>query len=406
MLTTLAYTLLALSGITAAQPLGAQHVHHQHQKRGSEVATPIETVVATPAERVYQKREAAAVIATGVAATPAKRDYQKREAAAAIDTVIVTVTQGAIPTTLQTVATSSTEAAAQSYVASSSSAAAASASSSSSGSSSSSSSYEEGTVEYYAGQGKGITYSPYTDSGSCKSESTIQSDIKELSDFDIIRVYAPDCSCVSAIMGSMGSNQKIFAGLYYMDSLSTDINTLATQVKASSQGWDGIYAVAVGNEWVNSGTYSASEVASAVSSGRSELQNQGYSGSVVTVDTIPAYENNNELCEATDFIAANSHAYWDGNVDASDAGSWLQEQISNVKSACGGSKSVLITETGWPTKGDTYGSKGVPSSANQLACIKSIAETVPDQVIFFTAFNDLWKQPGSENCEQYWGIFD
>lgn len=373
MLTKLAYTLLALSSIAAAQPLGVPHVHHQHQKR---------------------------------------------EAAVAVDTVVVTVTQNANPTTLQTVMTSATtsstasteaEAATSSSATTSSSVAASSSASSSASSDSSSndtSSYEDGTVEYYAGEGKGITYSPYSDSGSCKSESDIQSDIQKLTDFDIIRVYAPDCSCVSAIMGAMGSNQKIFAGLYYMDSLSSDISTLATQVKASSQGWDGIYAVAVGNEWVNSGTYSASEVASAVSSGRSLLQDQGYSGKVVTVDTIPAYENNNELCEASDFIAANSHAYWDGNVEAANSGTWLEQQIADVKSACGGSKSVLITETGWPTKGDTYGSNGVPSTANQLACIKSIAEAVPDQVIFFTAYNDLWKQPGSQNCEQYWGIFN
>ncbi|VEU23084.1 DEKNAAC104205 [Brettanomyces naardenensis] len=376
MLNQLLCTLL-LSGLVASTPLGPVPHHHKH----------------------LQRRQAVAV------------------AEADVETVVVTVYQDASPTTLQTSyvspaaesefipASSAVSSAAPAPAASS--AVPSSPSSSSSGSSGSSlpASAAAGSVEYYAEGGKGIAYSPYTDSGSCKSESTIASDIQLLSDFSIIRVYAPDCNCVSAILGSIGSNQKLFAGLFYLDSLSTDISTLASQVQSSSQGWDGIYAVSVGNEWVNDGLYSASQVAQAVSSGRSQLSSQGYNGQVVTVDTLVAYENNPELCSASDFIAANSHPFWDGNVDPSNSGPWLQEQISNVKSACGGSKDVLITETGWPTQGSTYGSKGVPSTQNQLSAIQSISETVGGQVIFFTTYNDFWKQPGPYGVEQYWGIF-
>ncbi|QPG74253.1 hypothetical protein FOA43_001578 [Brettanomyces nanus] len=365
MLNQLLYALLAVSTLSSAQPLGPAHRHHQHLER----------------------REAEAM----------------GNAVADVQTVVVTVYASSNPTTLQTsYLTSSSEvvAAATNVAASTSSAAA-----SGSVSASSSSTYSAGSVEYYAGQGKGITYSPYTDSGSCKSESVIASDIQLLSDFDIIRVYAPDCSCVTAIMGSMGSSQTLFAGVYYMASIDADIATLATQVEASSQGWDGIYAVAIGNEWVNGGEYSASEVASAVTQGRSALTAQGYSGKVVTVDTLVAYENNPDLCTASDFVAANSHAYWDGNCEPSNAGPWLQEQIASVKSACGGSKDVLICETGWPTQGSTYGSLGVPSVSNQLAAIKSISETVASQVIFFTTYNDYWKDAGTYGVEKYWGIF-
>lgn len=363
------YTLLGLSSLCCAHPINGLHVHHNHVKReavAEDVATVVVTVYATPADQ----------------ATTLQTSYVS--SAAADDATTAPATTAASAAT----------------------AASASASASSSDSSNGSSSYSEGSVQYYAGKGKGITYSPYTDSGSCRTESQIQSDVKMLSDFDVIRVYAPDCNCISAIMGSMGSNQQVFAGVFYMDTISQDIQTLASQVQASSRGWDGIYAVSIGNEWVNDGKYSASQVASAISSGRSDLSAQGYNGKVVSVDTLVAYENNPELCSASDFIAANSHPFWDGNVDPSNAGPWLQEQISNVKNACGGSKDVLICETGWPTQGSTYGSKGVPSTSNQLAAIESISETIANQVIFFTTRNDFWKDAGSYGVEQYWGIFD
>ncbi|KAG7702512.1 hypothetical protein KL949_005161 [Ogataea haglerorum] len=268
----------------------------------------------------------------------------------------------------------------------------------------SSSTASAGSVEAYAEKSKGITYSPYTDSGSCKSESEVASDIAKLSAYEIIRVYAPDCSCITNIMANMGSNQKIFAGLFNIGSLTDDIATLAEQVQASSQGWDGIYAVAIGNEWVQNGE-SASNVVNAVSSGRSTLSSKGWTGKVVTVDTVGAYQDNDSLCEASDFIAVNAHPYWNGNVKPEDSGSFLQSQLSLLQSVCGSEKSILICETGWPTQGDTFGQDGVPSTANQLTAIKSITDSLADQVIMFTTYNDYWKDPGSYGVEQYWGIY-
>ncbi|ODV86723.1 glycoside hydrolase family 17 protein [[Candida] arabinofermentans NRRL YB-2248] len=203
-------------------------------------------------------------------------------------------------------------------------------------------------------------------------------------------------------MASMGSNQKIFAGLFYMDDLESDVQLLSEQVSSSSQGWDGIHAVSVGNEWINNGEYTVDEVSTAVSSVRKMLTADGYSGYVVTVDVWVQYEDNTKLCDISDFIAVNCHPYWDGGVQPGDAGTWLQTQMANLQSVCGG-KDILITETGWRTQGDTFGTYGVPSVANQVAAMQSIGETVGSQVIMFTPYNDYWKDPGDFGVEQYWG---
>lgn len=266
-------------------------------------------------------------------------------------------------------------------------------------------SFANGSVEAYAVKGKGIAYSPYTNSGTCKSASEVASDMSLLSSFEILRIYAPDCDVVSNMLNSISNNQKIFAGLFYLESLQSDVELLASQVQASSRGWDAIYAVSVGNEWVNAGTYDAGTVVNAINTGRSLLSAKGFNGPVLTVDTAPAFQGHPELCQASDFVGVNQHAFWNGHTAPEDSGPFLKTTIDQLSGICNG-KSVLVTETGWPTQGSTFGSLGVPGKQQQLACIKSIVETVPDKVLLFTTYDDLWKHPGQNGVEQFWGIFN
>lgn len=254
----------------------------------------------------------------------------------------------------------------------------------------------------YALQGHGITYSPYQPNFQCKSHTQIAEDLVQLRSFALIRLYSPDCDCVSGVLAALLPHQQIFAGLFYMNSIDTDMKLLVDQVKESPRGWDAIYAVSIGNEWLNDNTHTLSDVLAAIAKTKSLLTQNGYNGPLVSVDTVPAYLANPTLCDAVDFVAVNSHAYWAGNVSPKDSGTFLQSQISQLSSLCG--KNVLITETGWPTQGKPYGS-AVPGTSQQLACIKSIAQTVSSKVIFFTVYNDFWKAPGPYGVEQYWGLF-
>lgn len=273
------------------------------------------------------------------------------------------------------------------------------ASSSSSSTSSSSSSTSSSSGEY--GGSGGITYSPYTNSGSCKTSSEIQSDIEFLSQFDIIRIYDTDCEAMSAILSAMGSDQKLMVGIYYIDDIASSVSLIES---AFDGDYSQLYAVSVGNELVNSGDNTPAEILTAVESARTQLTAIGYTGDVVTVDTLVAVEDNTSMCSIGDFLAVNSHPYWDGNVDPEDCGTWLQTQIENLSNTCGSDKTILITETGWPTEGSTYGTC-VPSKTNQETCINSIIETLGSQVILFTTYNDYWKSAGTYGVEQYWGIF-
>lgn len=263
-------------------------------------------------------------------------------------------------------------------------------------------------VVNYAQMGGGIAFSPYTKSGQCKSASQVALDMSVLSNYGIIRLYGVDCNGVDNVLASLGSSQKLFVGIYNIDSssISNDLGTLKTAVENSSRGWGAIHTVSIGNEMVNSGKASASDIGNAMLTARNWFKANvpNYSGALVSVDTLVAVVNNPELCHYSDYLAVNCHPFWDGGVDPSDSGPWLQKQISNLNSVCGGNKNILITESGWPTQGSSFGNC-VPSLQNQLSAVRSIGQTLGDQVLMFTTYNDYWKDPGSYNVEQHWGIY-
>lgn len=247
----------------------------------------------------------------------------------------------------------------------------------------------------------GITYSPYSNSGQCKSTDQIASEVAKLSGYSIIRLYGVDCSQVSAVYKAKAANQKLFLGVYDVGNIANDIQTMNDAINGD---WSSVDTVSVGNELVNSGKASVSDIAGYVSTARTKLSSLGYTGPVVAVDTFIATINNPGLCEISDYMAVNAHAYFDGGVSSSEAGEWALQQVQRVWSACGGKKKVTIVESGWPSSGDTNG-KAVASPSDQAAAIKSLKEKVGSSCFLFTAYNDLWKSPGYLNVEQWWGLY-
>lgn len=245
----------------------------------------------------------------------------------------------------------------------------------------------------------GITYTPYADSGACKTADQVKADLAQLSGYSLIRLYNVDCSQVENVYANLASGQKLFLGIWDMSDIAGSVSKMAAAI---NNDWDVVDTVSVGNELVNNGEASVAQVKSYTSEAKQHLRAAGYNGPVTTCDTFIATINNPELCDASDYITVNAHAFFDGNVAAADAGSWVLQQIQRVASTCG-NKKVVITETGWPWQCETNG-KASCSESNQAAAIQSIKDTCGDDVFLFTAYNDNWKAPGAYSCEQHWGF--
>ncbi|KAK2612222.1 serine palmitoyltransferase component [Conoideocrella luteorostrata] len=254
----------------------------------------------------------------------------------------------------------------------------------------------------------GVSYTPYRADQSCKSQQDVDDDFKRMAGlYAVVRVYGTDCDQVPLLYSAAKRHgMKLFLGVWNPSSGQDEANKIIAGVNGD---WNIVHTVSVGNELINNGETSPEDLIRSMGMVRSVLRAAGYNGPVVTVDTFTAALAHPELCNESDYCAINAHPFFDGTISATQSGTWLQKTVSNIRSnISGNNKKIVITETGWPTKGATNG-VAVPSLQNQKAALDSIREKFASNsgdIILFSAFNDLWKKKDmiTFNADQFWGI--
>ncbi|KAL1861803.1 Cell surface mannoprotein mp65 [Diaporthe australafricana] len=254
----------------------------------------------------------------------------------------------------------------------------------------------------------GVAYAPYNADGSCKSATQIMRDFGVIGQtYGFVRVYGIDCNQIPNVYAAAkASKLKIFFGIFSLDNLGDQIATL---VQGIQKDWSIVDTVSIGNELVNNGQASPQQILNALKSGKALLQQSGWTGPVVTVDTFVAVLAHPELCQASDYCACNIHPFFDPNTAPGQAGVFVANQVQNIRNKLGNpSARVRVTESGWPWQGSANG-QAVPGVDQQAAAISSIRAAFasnPQDMVLFSAFNDMWKAaaPPTFYAEQYWGI--
>ncbi|KAF3490562.1 uncharacterized protein GIQ15_00079 [Arthroderma uncinatum] len=260
--------------------------------------------------------------------------------------------------------------------------------------------------KWFSGNGFGICYAPYNADGKCKSQDQVYADFAKLHDYGIVRSYGVDCDQIETMINAAKRyNKKVLLGLFTIQDVGPELNTF---IAAAKDNWSHIYAVAIGNEVVNTGKASAHDLTNAVKFAREILRSKGYTGPVVAVDTVNAMIAHPEICEASDFCAVNIHPFFDPHTSAAEAGEFVRDQAKAVSNAVHGSKRVIVTETGWPHGGNHNG-EAIPTRENQHTAMESLMQAYKGtngELFLFSAFDDPWKQDGSNTfgAEKFWGI--
>lgn len=264
------------------------------------------------------------------------------------------------------------------------------------------------SVSTASSNGFGLSYNPYNSDGTCKTAAQVLVDFAGFGgSFTTVRTYGIDCNTVPNVLAAAKAHgMKLFQGIFDINAIESSVQTI---VSAVGGDWSSIHTISVGNELVNGGQATAATVVAAVNKARSLLRAAGYTGPVVTCDTLIATLSNPSLCDNSDYCAVNSHPFFDPNTVASQAGSFLTTQIARLKSVLANSaQSIVITETGWPSQGNANG-VAVPSPANQataIAAIKSAFTSNPAGVVLFNPYNMHWKASNANqfNAEPWWGF--
>jgi exo-beta-1,3-glucanase (GH17 family) len=124
------------------------------------------------------------------------------------------------------------------------------------------------------------------------------------------------------------------------------------------------------------------------------------------VDAYYTFVNEPELIEVCDVIFANCYPFWE-RCNFSYAVSYMKEMYAFVKKAAK-DKEVIISETGWPTKGESYG-EALPSFENAARYFIETYEWAKANhinVFYFSSFDESWKSDEEGEYGAYWGLWD
>jgi len=166
---------------------------------------------------------------------------------------------------------------------------------------------------------------------------------------------------------------------------------------------DGLVDIAVvGNEVLMRNDLTETEMVNYIKKVKNALPNTpvGY------VDAYYQFHERPRVVEACDVILANCYPFWEGtNID--QASLYLKQMHAVAKSAAKG-KPVIVTETGWPNKGDNTNG-AIPSESNAMKYFINANEWSDQQNIdmfYFSSFDESWKVHHEGDVGERWGIWD
>ncbi|KAI8058062.1 glycoside hydrolase superfamily [Syncephalis plumigaleata] len=161
-----------------------------------------------------------------------------------------------------------------------------------------------------------------------------------------------------------------------------------------------IDGISVGNEALFRKDVTAEELARRMNDIRQEVKKRNLNIPVYTTDLAENFDN--VIMQASDAALGNIHPYF-AKTSVSDAAKWTWDYFDKTIAKSG--KTAIISETGWPTQGDSTGS-AVPSVANLQTYLdnflcQTAAKNIP--CYFFEAYDAAWKT-NVEAVEKSWGL--
>lgn len=124
------------------------------------------------------------------------------------------------------------------------------------------------------------------------------------------------------------------------------------------------------------------------------------------VDAYYEFVDRPEITDICDVILCNCYPYWEGT-SFEDSFQHMRHMYSQVKAVANG-KRIIISETGWPSKGEGLGG-AEPSYENAMkyfinANLWSIDNDI--ELFYFSSFDEAWKVNSEGEVGAYWGIWD
>ncbi|BEV05993.1 glycosyl hydrolase family 17 protein [Chryseobacterium gambrini] len=193
---------------------------------------------------------------------------------------------------------------------------------------------------------------------------------------------------------------KTLVGAWLGDDPEINEREVEGLIKLAKEGFVDI--AAVGNEVMYRKDLSEDELLDFINRVKKELLEipVGY------VDAYYEFTIKPRITDACDVILANCYPFWE-SCPAENSLNYMKQMYEQAKQAANG-KPVIISETGWPSKGEEL--KGAfPSEKNALDYFINTQLWCMDEEIdcfYFSSFDESWKVGPEGEVGAHWGIWD
>ena len=262
---------------------------------------------------------------------------------------------------------------------------------------------EKGNIKYRL---HGLNFSPYLKGenpnfGTVLTESQIRGRMLVIAPFtNWVRTFGSTRGLENAPRIAREFGLKVAAGAWLGTNLSANEIEIQNLIAAASAGYVDI--TVIGNETLLRGDLTESQLISYIRRFKEAVPG-------VPVGTAEVYGEllaHPGVINASDVILANIYPFWEGK-NVNNAVAFVHEKY-RVLSAAAAGKEVIVSETGWPSCGNTV-DQAVPSLENSCAFFLNFISWARGENVkyfYFEAFDEAWKVVSEGPQGACWGIWD
>lgn len=194
---------------------------------------------------------------------------------------------------------------------------------------------------------------------------------------------------------------KTMVGAWLSDDADKNEEEIASLITLANEGYVDI--AAVGNEVLYRNDLTLEELLKFMKRVRKAIPSHipiGY------VDAYYEFSSHPELVEHSDVILSNCYPFWEGCPEEY-ALSHMQQMYGQAMDAAKGKK-VIITETGWPSKGESLkgAEPGEEHAMKYFINTQAWSKNANIELFYFSSFDESWKVGPEGEVGAYWGLWD
>jgi exo-beta-1,3-glucanase (GH17 family) len=252
----------------------------------------------------------------------------------------------------------------------------------------------------------GISFSPYMEGQTPDDKSQISQ--QQIADrLEVIRPFTKWVRTFSCTNGNeevpriaKEKSLKTIVGAWISDDLEENEKELQNAIQIAQNGHADI--VAIGNEVLLRKDLDIEELVAYIRRVKAAVPHipVGY------VDAYYMFANYPEIVEETDVLLVNCYPFWE-HTPLEISVDYMKQMYKLAHSVSNG-KPIIISETGWPTKGEQYGG-AIPSFKNAMSYFVQTQKWANDEnidIVYFSSFDEVWKMNHEGEYGAYWGLWD